>query len=232
MSGGSLLPPDLRKQVESRAPSAHRGIGGAARENAEQAEARARAMGDPAPAPAAAGAATEEAKDEPKLDVCPGCRAKLDSEWNFCGKCGRDLLSDRDPVTWLGITPFSDDDVEHYLFKGHIVRDLPILGRHKLRVKSSQPKDLKDVDQFFVQGEYKDKALSQELYRQLHTMASVATSIFSLDGVAIGGETLKEKMAWLEERGSALVDMITYRVAVFNRAFTKYLEDKNRVLGF
>jgi hypothetical protein len=98
-------------------------------------------------------------------------------------------------------------------------------------VKSSQPKDLKEVDAYFVNGEYKDKALSQDLYKQLHTMASVAASLFSLDDKTVG-EKLSEKMTWLEERGSAFVDMITYRVAVFNRAWTRYLEDQNRPLGF
>jgi hypothetical protein len=229
-----MLPPDLRGRLES--PSAvrppHRGIGGAAAENATHAAARARALGDPAPAPA--GAEAEASAAETKAPALPGscasCRRPLESEWNFCAKCGRDLVIDRDPVKWLGIAPFCDDDVQDYLFKGCIVRDLPILGTHKLRAKSSQPKDLKEVDTYFVNGEYKDKALSGELYKQLHTMATVATSVFSLDDKSVGKE-LKERMAWLEEQGSAFVDMITLRVAGFNRAWTKYLEAQNPILG-
>ena len=231
--GGSLLPPDLRKQVEAREasrPGQHRGIGGAARENAGQAAARAQAFGEAASEGPVEEKAEAEKTKEPKLEQCPGCRAVLESEWNFCGKCGRDLVAERDPVKWLGIAAFTDEDVQDFLFRGYIVRDLPILGKHKIRAKSSQPKDLKDVDAYFVNGEYKDKALSQDLYKQLHTMASVATSVFSLDDKTIG-EKLSEKMTWLEERGSAFVDMITYRVALFNRAWTRYLEDQNRIMG-
>jgi hypothetical protein len=226
---GSLLPPDLRKQAEAR-PALHRGIGGAARENAAQAAARAQAFGQPSPT--AADEDKVEPDDEPKakLEQCPGCRAALDDEWNFCAKCGRDLVGDRDPVKWLSIKPFVTEDVEEWLFKGYIVRDLPIVGEHKIRVKSSQPRDLKEVDAYFLNGEYKDKPLSQDLYKQLHTMATVAASVSSLDDKSIG-DKLGERMAWLEERGSAFVDMVTYRVAVFNRAWTRYVEAKNRLMG-
>jgi hypothetical protein len=222
---GSLLPPDLRRQAESRP---HRGIGGAAHENAAQAAARAQAFGEPPPAKA--GEKSDVEDKDAKLTACPGCRATLDDEWNFCAKCGRDLVSDRDPVKWLGIKPFTTEDVEEWLFRGYIVRDLPILGEHKIRTKSSQPKDLKEVDAYFLNGEYKDKALSQDLYKQLHTMATVAASVFSLDDKPIG-DKLGDKMAWLEEKGSAFVDMVTYRVALFNRAWTGYVEAKNRLSG-
>jgi hypothetical protein len=226
---GSLLPPDLRKQAEART-TAHRGVGGAARENAAQSAARAQAFGEAYAGEPAKEKAEDEQKQEAKLEQCPGCRAALSDEWNFCAKCGRDLVSDRDPVKWLGIKPFVSDDVEEWLFKGYIVRDLPIVGDHKIRVKSSQPKDLKDVDAYFLNGEYKDKPLSQDLYRQLHTMATVAASISSLDDKSIG-DKLGDRMAWLEERGSAFVDMVTYRVALFNRAWTRYVEAKNRLMG-
>ena len=231
---GSLLPPDLRRKMESReaiGPVPHRGIGGAARENMAEAEARARAFGDAPPPPASDAPAEAKKEEEPaRLEHCPGCKAVVADEWSFCARCGRDLIADRDPVAWLGVTPFTLDDVERYVFKGFIVRDVPLLGKHKLRVKSSQPCDLKDVDKYFMEGEYKDKPLSQDLYNQLHRMATVAASTFSLDDQPIG-EKLADKMAWLEERGSAFVDMVTYRVAVFNRAWTRYLEDQNRVLG-
>jgi hypothetical protein len=226
---GSLLPPDLRKQAEAR-PAAHRGVGGAARENAAQSAARAQGFGEAYAGEPAKEKAEDEQKQEAKLEQCPGCRIALSDEWNFCAKCGRDLVGDRDPVKWLGIKPFVTEDVEEWLFKGYIVRDLPIVGEHKIRVKSSQPKDLKEVDAYFLNGEYKDKPLSQDLYKQLHTMATVAASVSSLDDKSIG-DKLGERMAWLEERGSAFVDMVTYRVAVFNRAWTRYVEAKNRLMG-
>lgn len=224
----SLLPPDLRRQVDTR-QVAHRGVGGAARENAAQSAVRAQAFGETAAAAADEPVETE-GKPEAAIEKCPGCRASLDNEWNYCAKCGRDLVSDRDPIMWLGIKSFVGDDVEEWLFKGYIVRDLPIVGDHKIRVKSSQARDLKEVDAYFLSGEYKDKPLSQDLYKQLHTMATVATSVFSLDGKSIG-DKLSDKMTWLEERGSAFVDMVTYRVAVFNRAWTRYAEAQNRLMG-
>jgi hypothetical protein len=108
-----------------------------------------------------------------------------------------------------------------------------VLGSHKLRVKSSQPTDSKEVDKYFLKGEYKDEPISQELFRQLHMMASVAVSLFSFDDQSIG-EKLGDRMTWLEGRGSPFVDMVTHRVALFNRAWTAFVQekDKNRLTGF
>src|SRR6266498_1338761 len=122
MMDRSLLPPDLRKQLSEReAARAHRGIGGAAKENAEGAAARAHAIGaPPAEAPADVNREGPAAPASASLPNCGGCRAQLDSEWNFCAKCGRDLVADRDPVKWLGIKPFVDDEVQEWLFRGYL----------------------------------------------------------------------------------------------------------------
>lgn len=232
----SLLPPDLRRHIQDRETArAHRGVGGAAKENAVESAARAAAMGLPAAAePDASASAGSEAPSvtAPDTRQCAGCRAALDTEWNFCAKCGRDLVADRDPVTWLGIKPFCDEEVQEWLFRGYIVRDLTVLGTHKIRVKTSQPADAKEVDKYFLKGEYKDEPLSQDLFRQLHMMASVAVSLYSFDDKSIG-EKLGDRMTWLEGRGSPFVDMVTHRVALFNRAWTAFVQDKdkNRISG-
>lgn len=230
----SFLPPDLRRQLSDKEPRVHRGIGGGAKENAAEAAARARAMGTPAPEPISDEPAGDkrEAVPAPGTGPCAGCRTPLDTEWNFCAKCGRDLVADRDPVSWLGIKPFTDEEVQEWLFRGFLVRDIPVLGSHKIRVKTSQPSDSKEVDKYFLTGEYKDAPISQDLFRQLHMMASVAVSLYSFDGQSIG-DKLADRMTWLEGRGSPFVDMLTHRVALFNRAWTTFVQDKdkNRILG-
>jgi hypothetical protein len=233
----SFLPPDLRRQLaDKEAARAHRGIGGAAKENAHEAAARAQAMGAaPAEPPAAdrrEPAAAAAATAPPATGPCAGCRAPLDTEWNFCPKCGRDLVADSDPVKWLGIEPFVDADMEEWLFRGYLVRDLPVLGTHTIRVKTSQPTDAKVVDKYFLKGEYKDEPISQELFQKLYKMASAAVSLFSFDGKPIG-EKLEERMIFLEGKGSPFADMVTHRVALLNRAWTAFFnsKDSNRLLG-
>lgn len=237
MSGGSMIPPDIRSQLEAQQADRnkpHRGIGGGAKENAAESTARARAMGDALPTPDEEKSdAKVEEKSTPVLTKCPNdkCRTDLLDEWNFCAKCGRDLVMTKEPTKFLGIEPFTEADVEDYLFKGFIVRELPMLGTHRLRVKTSQPKDMKDVDGFFTAGEYKDKPIGSELYRNLFGMATAAACVFAIDGQEIGKD-LKDRMKWLEEKGAAFVDMAIQRVVIFNRAFTTFLEAKNTLSGY
>ena len=167
---GSMLPPDLRAQAEARTQTGNRGIGGAARENSAQSAARASAMGVSVEE---AAAAQQEKAEEPQKTVdlteCPVCKKKPGKDDLFCAGCGQGLLQEKDPIKFLAIKPFTDEDVDDYIFKGFILREIPILGKHKIILKSSQPKDLKAVDSWLMNGEYKDKGLSNALYKQLFT---------------------------------------------------------------
>jgi hypothetical protein len=86
--------------------------------------------------------------------------------------------------------------------------------------------DLKAVDDYLLTA-YKDKPVSAKLHRNLETMATVALAIQSFDGGGIGKD-LPQKVAWLEGKGAALVDLLCTRVHLFNRAVTRFLEDKDR----
>ena len=244
MSNGSVLPPDIREQMENRRRAAgdgSGGIGAAAPGNAVTARQREMAINPDAALQQAvdeAEAATSGAEPEKEeaQEVCGNarCGAKLKTAWNFCAKCGQDLLKGS-PAEQLGIT-FTEEDMSSYLFKGYVVRDLPLLGQHKVTVKSSQPKDMNDIDDYVMNGDWnkakggEERGVSEFYMRQMNSLCITAASVQKFDGTSIG-ETMTERIDWLNEKGSAFVDMVSQRAVWFNQALTDYLRDEDTIRG-
>lgn len=236
MSGqtGSVLPPDIQGQM--RATSRGRtGIGGAAPENAAAARARAQAI-DPQGDLEEDPPAEPEAEVREELKVCPQvrCRTTLDDEWNFCAKCGQDLVRGG-PAKSLGIE-FTEDDVHDYLFKGYLVKEIKILGKHKVTIKTSQPQDMVEIDDYLMNRRWsKDKnnnerKISELLVAQMSTLCTTASMASKFDSDSLGSN-LEARMNWLLERGSAFVDMLSTKVILFNQAITEHVKKADTVLG-
>lgn len=235
---GSTLPPDIREQIErqSARKQGHTGIGGAAHENQVSSQRRSAAVNPDAVAEDTERKATPAPDAEPELKTCPNtrCRKDLLDEWSFCAKCGTDLMRGG-PAAALGIV-WTEDDVSDYLFKGFVVRDLKILGKHKITIKSSQPQDMDEIDDYLMNGDWiKAKDGSQrnvsDLYlRQMNSLCIAASCISKFDGESIGA-TLAARVKYLRERGAALVDMFSGRVQLFNRALTEHLKKEDTFLG-
>lgn len=233
---GSVLPPDIREKMKGGSRTGG-GIGSAAPENVTSARAREVAMNpdavNDAIEEAASAAAAEEVK--PELKVCPRCRKDLKDEWNFCSGCGEDLVREG-PAKKLGIV-WKETDLHDYIFKGYVVRDLMVLGKHKVTVKSSQPQDLAEIDDYIMNGDWAknpDKTarnISDFYLRQINALCQTASSVQKFDGELIG-QRLADRVKWFDERGSAFVDLVSTRVVLFNRALTDYLKKADSLSGF
>ncbi|MFQ5352667.1 MAG: hypothetical protein ACE5D3_06305, partial [Candidatus Binatia bacterium] len=182
----------------------------------------------------------EESKDTPtereEFKACPnhGCRSDLKDEWNYCAACGHDLLRGG-PAKKIGIQ-FTEEDMHSYLFRGYVVCDLKILGKHKITVKSSQPKDLREIDDHIMNGDWaknadgEERKISDFYLRQMNALCVTASAVIKVDGESIG-DTLAKRLAWMDERGSAFVDLVSQRVSLFNQALTEFLKNEDAVLG-
>ena len=240
MSNGSVVPPDIREQMESRSRRTQeevvRGVGVKAAENESTARQRELAMN-----PDAVMAKEVRKQLEPELKEeaptkCKNsmCNAALDPTWKFCSRCGREI-ADKSAAAKLGIT-FTEEDLSDYLFKGYVVRELSLLGSHKVTLKSSQPIDMDEIDDYIMNGKWAknkdgtERKISDFYLRQMNSMCITAASVQKMDNTSIGG-TISERIEWLNERGSALVDMVSQRAVWFNQALTEFLNDKDAVLG-
>lgn len=233
------LPADIREEQARQNPPPRRemgGIGASAHENAGAAKSRDFAVSGGQP-PAETPEDVEKAEEESKeLLTCPSppCGVELDSEWSYCAKCGADLLRGGLEKR-LGIE-FTEDDVSDYIFKGFIVKEIKIMGKHKAVLKTSQPKDLAEIDDFIMNGDWTkgekgaEKNISDFYLRQMNVLSIAAVAIQKLDGNSIG-ENLTDKVKWLNERGSAFVDRLTERVSLYNQALTEHLKKEDTISG-
>jgi hypothetical protein len=234
MSGsGSVLPPDIKKQME-RSAGRTGGIGSAIPENSTAARARDHAM-NPDAVDEEERSAVVVAKEE-DLKVCPNprCAKNLITDWNFCAHCGSDLLR-AGQAARLGIT-WTESDIHDYLFKGYVVKNIKILGNHEITLKSSQPQDAAAIDHYLMNGAWAkdekgaDRKISEFYLRQVNSLCVTASSLVKFDGNSIG-DSLEARIKWLNERGSALVDMMSNKVVLFNQALTKHLEQAETISG-
>lgn len=239
MGNGSVLPPDIKAQVERQAArtQGHAGIGGGSQENVAASQRRNAAVNPDAIKEAEAETSSPAPAKEPELAICPNprCRRDLTSEWNFCAKCGVDLQRGG-PAKVLGIT-LDEEDVLDYLFRGYIVRDLKILGKHKITVKSAQPQDMDEVDSYMMNGDWnkpkgsgEPRSVSDLYMRQINSLCITAACLLKFDGESLGA-TLADRVKYLRERGAAFVDLAAGRVRLFNEAITEHLKKEDTLSG-
>lgn len=231
MSNGVGIPPDIAARMEQQTP---RGIGGGAPENLKTSTQRGAAMGVSQPLEKEDEPAVE--KEEQKEEFCPNksCGKTVESDWNACPKCKTDLLSGS-PSKKLGVK-YSEKDLTDYLFKGYIIREVTVLGKHKMTLKSSQPKDLEDIDNYIMNGKWakgtdgEDRAISDFYMRQVNSMCMTGAALVAFDGNPIG-ETIEDRVNWLKERGGGFVDILSQRVVLFSQSIAEFLSSEDTVLG-
>jgi ribosomal protein L40E len=214
-----MLPPDIQEQVAKR-----RGIGAAAPENNKK----------PAPEEAPVTVAAEPEKSDLECKSV-FCTATVPADAAFCPKCGHDQLRGG-LIKKLGIEPFDDNDIQDYIFRGYVVREIKVMGKHTLTVRSSQAKDLKEIDSFIMNGSWskgpdgKTLNVSDFFLRQMNALALTAMSVQKVDGQSIG-TTLEDRIRWLEERGAAFVDLIAQKTSLFNQALSDHLKKEDSISG-
>jgi hypothetical protein len=228
------LPPDIRAKLDRDRLNKARtlpggGIGARVPENATAAAARNSAMGIDDSAATAEGV---EQAVEKAPETCPDCKAEIKEGWKYCVACGRDLLMAFDPAKKLGIT-FTDEDVQDYVFRGFIEKEVSFLGKMRLRIRSSVTRDAREVDAFMMNKSHTaDEKTRHSTFHvnQIRELAMSAMGFLALDGKA-PAETLEGKIAWLSEKGSHFSDMITVKVVLFNRAVTQFLQRRDSLSG-
>ena len=234
MSNGVGLPPDIAAQQNKQTRG---GIGGSATENSANATQRVAAMDPRAPLKKEELPPEEAPKESVEVakDVCPAtlCGAEVEENWNFCPICKTDLLHGS-AAKRIGIE-LGEGDLSDYLFKGYITRDVKVLGKYSITLKTSQPSDLEEIDAYIMNGKWgknedgTDRKISDFYMRQMNAMCMTAAAMVMFNGEPVG-DSLDKRVDWLRARGASLVDILSQRVSLFNQSIAEFLQKEDTVL--
>lgn len=231
MANGVGLPADIVEQAKKHG---QQGIGSGAKENLHTAGQRNAAMNVSAPEEA-----VEKSEPEPEVETNPKCtneicKKPVKDDWNFCPFCKTDLLKGG-AIKRLGIE-FTEEDVEEYIFKGCIFKEINFLGKRKATVKTSQSEDFDAIDDYIMNGSWaknedgSDRTISDFYTRQMNAICMTASCLMKISGESIG-DTLPDRVAWLQQKGATLVDILTMKTNLFNQAFSEHLKKEDTILG-
>lgn len=171
-------------------------------------------------------ATVREEPQKVELTECKRCGHKADNEANYCPKCGDDL-GRRTAKEMLGIE-LTNEDLDEYIFKGFLLKTVKCLGKN-MTMRSSLADDHRKINDFLMK-EWGEKQVTQEFWENLKGTAAIALAIEAFDGKPIG-DSVKDRVAWLLERGSAMTDLVTTKVVLYNRALTDWIQDKDLFLA-
>lgn len=235
-SAADQLPPDVRNKINAQKGAPAGGIGSRAAENSVAARSRAVAMG--APIDEATDEPLEahpETNPDPVPQACTRCGNPTTEAQNYCARCGADLMRG-DFAARLGVK-FTDEDIEDYVFRGYVMRDVSVYGKHTVTVKSSQPSEGKDIDDHHMNGAWRKEKdgsprnVSELMSREQRQLALTATLVVKFDGKSIG-DNFQTRLKWLEDHGSAFVDLLSQKAIWFNRALSTHLQKADVLEGF
>jgi hypothetical protein len=75
-----------------------------------------------------------------------------------------------------------------------------------------------------------ERRVSDFYLRQMNALCVTASAVTKVDGESIG-DSLEKRLAWMNERGSSFVDIVSQRVTLFNQALTEFLRSEDSILG-
>lgn len=160
---------------------------------------------------------TPKAKDE--LRTCPRCKVSTIEDHYFCSNCGYDNKK-RPAAEALGIK-VTDEDVQDYLFKGHIVKSVPLVGNHVLTFKTSQSREVDEADEL-TEKHFEGRRPSDIEWLNYRSKVLIAFGWMKLDGASIGGSP-KERLEYIDGHGSQLLELVGKKYKLFTDAIAEVL---------
>jgi hypothetical protein len=217
------LPADLREQVVpavalgSSAPRQKPGggtfIGGKAREYAASPAA------PPTPPEVPDDLKVGPAEEKKPAAPCPRCTKEMGEGANFCAACGLDLKRRR-AADELGVA-ITDDEIDDYLFKGHIVKAVPLFGKHVATFKSVQAGEVDQADQITTKY-FEEKKPTDLEWINYRSKVLISFGWMKLDGKPLG-DSPEKRLAWIQNAGNHLVELAGKKLQLLNGAIAELL---------
>jgi len=185
---------------------------------------KAREYGANPPTPPVAPVVPEEAVKEkaevPKIaEPCPRCEKVVGPDSNFCQNCGLDFKRRRS-ADQLGIE-IAKDEIDDYLFKGFVVKAVNLFGEHIATFKSVQAGEIDQADELTAKY-FEGKKPTDLEWLNYRSKCLISFGWLKLDGKPIG-ESPEKRLAWVQNAGSQLVDLVGKKFNLFNQCLTEVL---------
>lgn len=215
MASVADLPEDLRAKVgraiaPTHGPTGRAFIGSATKEYQGKGEELAEGK---------APEGTASASPPKELHVCPRCKVGTVEDQNFCPVCGLDNKRQR-AADALGIK-ITDEDVQDYLFKGHIVKSIPLLDKHTLTFKTSQSREVDEADKL-TEKHFDGRRPTDIEWLSYRSKVLVAFGWVKMNGASIGN-TAAERLEYIDNHGSQLLELVAKKYKLFTDAIAEVL---------
>ena len=165
-----------------------------------------------------------EAKVSEKDGPCPACELPVKAEHIFCPTCGIEL--GRSGVGKALGVEFSDEDISEYLFKGYMVKDIPIFKGKMATMKTLLPRESNAAEDT-IMAHFKGKDATNGQWANVNALVHLSHAWVKFDGQSLG-ETPEARYERLESSiGVHLIDIASKKWSLFNKAVIALLEDPN-----
>lgn len=163
-------------------------------------------------------------EDVPEEDQerCSACDGLVEDAHLFCPTCGLDLTR-KDVASALSIK-LTDDDIGEYLFKGYLVKEVPLIKGKMATFKTLTPAEANAAEEA-VTKLFKDRDATNAQLANVYAQVYLSYGWVKFDGASLG-DTPESRKEFIDNKvGVHLVDMASKKWNLFNRAISAMLED-------
>lgn len=163
----------------------------------------------------------DEAKNQ-NASPCTICGGDVTDKYVFCPTCGTEL--NRKALAKALRIELTEEDLSEYLFKGYLVKEIPLVGDKKALFKTLLPSEAEEVDNALL-SKFGDKSVTNSLYSNVYSTHILSYGWIKFDDNSLG-ETPEQRLKHIREHtGGHLVDIASKKWNMFNRAVSAMLED-------
>ncbi|MHC4647266.1 MAG: hypothetical protein ACYTBJ_17385 [Planctomycetota bacterium] len=168
---------------------------------------------------------TEETAPEVET-ACPSCDGGVGELHLFCPTCGTDL-NKSDMSKALGIE-LTEDDVSEYLFKGYLVKEVPLI-RGKVALFKTLTSAEAEAVETSIMDKFKDKDATNSQWANSYAITSLSHGWIKFDGQSLGSTPEDRHERLNTQMGVHLIDIASKKWNMFNRAVGSLLEDPDKI---
>ena len=178
-------------------------------------------------------ATTPDIKEKPKDEEpepsglpCSSCGSDVLGEHLYCPTCGLEQ-GRKDVLKALGIK-LTEEDLSEYLFKGCLIKDIPIIHGKMGTFKTLLPIEANECEDA-ITDRFKDRDATNTQWSNVYAQMYLSYGWIRFDGNSLGDTPEKRRDFIDKSIGVHLLDIASKKWSLFNRAVQAMLEDPDAI---